>query len=88
METISIRRGTCAHLPGIDLCVMRVEPVGDEVWAQVLATYGPHQEVATMRPGDPLDLPDGVRLTVVAIERPKGREPLVHLSQEWTTPAD
>ncbi|MBB1502217.1 hypothetical protein H5397_12410 [Propioniciclava sp. MC1683] len=84
MTDSRIARGTCAHLPGIDLCVMRVEPVGDEVWVQVLATYGSHQEVSTLRPHDPLDLPGGLRLTVESIDFPDTGEAIVQLVHTWT----
>ncbi len=87
MPNTIIRRGTCAELPGVDLCVMRVEQVGDELWAQLLVTYGPHQKVATVHANDPLDLPDGLRLTVTGIEpAAAGDEALVHVLQEWTGP--
>jgi len=84
VETTRIPRGGCATLTDIDACVIRVEPVGDELWAQLLVTYGQHQKVCTMRPNDPLDLPDGVRLTVLDITQVDDQEPFVHLCYEST----
>ena len=82
MEITDIPRGACATLTGIDLCIMRVEEVEGQLWAQLLATHGPHQEVCMLPVNDPLDLADGGRLTILAIMLSANEEPVVRVGYE------
>jgi hypothetical protein len=86
-ETANLRLGTPATLTGIRLALTGIDIGRDaDVRVELRIEYGAYETACTLQPGEPLNLHDGMRLTVTSVENVYSEWPLVNVSLERLIP--
>lgn len=86
-ETADLRPGTPANLTGITMEVTGID-IGREadVRVELRLDFSTYMTACTLQLGEPLNLHDGMRLTVTGVENVYSERPLVHVMLERLIP--